>query len=579
MMPPRMASRRTRPPRQRATGAAVKHGPPDSAFPPPNTAAWLARHGALVAVCVVLVLVAVVRLRVADLPLERDEGEYAYAGQLILQGIPPYRLAYNMKFPGTYYAYSAILALFGQTPWGIHVGLLVVNAATALVLFFLGRRLIGGFAAATAAVAFCALSLDVWIMGVFAHATHFVLLPALAGLLVLLRVMEGKRALGFVAAGALIGVSVLMKQHAIVFLPLAVALVVWRDLRQPSSSVRALALRSALVLAGAALPFALLCAVLAAQGALGQFWFWTFRYASQYVSRVSLPVAWSLFTLGWKSVTTATLSIWLLAASGVVGLWVVPWSVKTRVVLIGLLVASFLAVCPGFYFREHYFILLLPSAALFVGVALVAIERLLGRVVSPTVARAIALAVFAAAVVLYVVAEQPYLLSMTPRELSRARNGGNPFVEAPEIGRYLREHTMPDDRIAVVGSEPEIYFYANRKTATGYIYTYPLMEPQRYAARMQDEMIREIDAAHPKYLVFVGIGVSLYLWPNPDRTMLGWVERYVRACYTLTGIADIYSMEMTAMRWDSDVAGYKPRSVNLIYTLRRTSDAPCTVAR
>lgn len=37
-------------------------------------------------------------------PLERDEGEYAYAGQLMLQGIPPYQLAYNMKLPGTYAA-------------------------------------------------------------------------------------------------------------------------------------------------------------------------------------------------------------------------------------------------------------------------------------------------------------------------------------------------------------------------------------------------------------------------------------------------------------------------------------------
>src|SRR5436853_1488217 len=41
------------------------------------------------------------RLRLIDLPLERDEGEYAYTGQLMLQGIVPYELAYRMKFPGT----------------------------------------------------------------------------------------------------------------------------------------------------------------------------------------------------------------------------------------------------------------------------------------------------------------------------------------------------------------------------------------------------------------------------------------------------------------------------------------------
>jgi len=46
--------------------------------------------------------------------VERDEGEYADAGQLILQGVPPYTLAYNMKFSGTYAAYAVIMAIFGQ---------------------------------------------------------------------------------------------------------------------------------------------------------------------------------------------------------------------------------------------------------------------------------------------------------------------------------------------------------------------------------------------------------------------------------------------------------------------------------
>ncbi len=40
-----------------------------------------------------LVAVACARIRLLGLPLERDEGEYAYAGQLILQVIPPYELA------------------------------------------------------------------------------------------------------------------------------------------------------------------------------------------------------------------------------------------------------------------------------------------------------------------------------------------------------------------------------------------------------------------------------------------------------------------------------------------------------
>src|ERR1700704_6480166 len=89
-----------------------------------------------------LVIVAALRLQMMNFPLERDEGEYAYAGQLILQGIPPYELAYNMKFPGTYMAYAAIMGVFGQTPAGIHFGLLCLTTATALMLFWLGKKIL-----------------------------------------------------------------------------------------------------------------------------------------------------------------------------------------------------------------------------------------------------------------------------------------------------------------------------------------------------------------------------------------------------------------------------------------------------
>src|SRR5437667_2082607 len=260
---------------------------------------WPLRHAALLSVMAVVVLLAVIRLRVADLPLERDEGEYAYAGQLILQGIPPYQLAYNMKFPGTYYAYSMILALFGQTPWAIHVGLLILNGGTTIVLFFLGRKLVGIFAAAVGASAFAVMTLDHGIMGVFGHATHFVLLPALGGLLVLLRAIESKRPVGCVVAGALLGTAVLMKQQSIFFALFAAALLWWHERAQPTGRWLQLLLRWSLLAAGAAVPFAALCALFVAQGVLGRFWFWAFQYAIQYVSEVGLSHAWPRLAYAW----------------------------------------------------------------------------------------------------------------------------------------------------------------------------------------------------------------------------------------------------------------------------------------
>ena len=162
----------------------------------------------------VLVLVAAARLRLLNFPLERDEGEYAYAGQLMLQGIPPYQLAYNMKFPGTYAAYAAIMALFGQTPAGIHFGVLCLTTLTALMLFWLGRQILDWTAGMTAATFYAVMAASPAMLGLAGHATHFAAFFATAGLCVMWRTRQNEHWPMVMASGLLFGMAVLMKQHA-----------------------------------------------------------------------------------------------------------------------------------------------------------------------------------------------------------------------------------------------------------------------------------------------------------------------------------------------------------------------------
>jgi len=100
------------------------------------------RAWAWMTVLIVVVAAAATRLRLLDVPLDRDEGEYGYFGQLLLHGVPPYAAAYNLKLPGIYGVYAAILAAFGQSPAAIHLGLLVVNAATTILVLRLAERVI-----------------------------------------------------------------------------------------------------------------------------------------------------------------------------------------------------------------------------------------------------------------------------------------------------------------------------------------------------------------------------------------------------------------------------------------------------
>src|SRR6266540_3991112 len=129
----------------------------------------LLRSGCWILAVIVFGLVIAIRIRLLGIPLERDEGEYAYAGQLILQGIPPYTLAYNMKFPGTYAAYAAIMSIFGQTITGIHLGLLLVNTATIILIFLLGRRLVNSIVGLAAGMSYAVLSVSPSVLGFAGH--------------------------------------------------------------------------------------------------------------------------------------------------------------------------------------------------------------------------------------------------------------------------------------------------------------------------------------------------------------------------------------------------------------------------
>src|SRR6516225_6693361 len=117
-----------------------------------------------------MVTFAFIRYRLRAVPLERDEGEYAYAGQLMLQGIPPYQLAYSMKLPGTAAAYALILAVLGQTSTAIHVGLIPVNVAASVLVFLLGVRLFDYLAGAVACASYALLSANPSGLGLAGHA-------------------------------------------------------------------------------------------------------------------------------------------------------------------------------------------------------------------------------------------------------------------------------------------------------------------------------------------------------------------------------------------------------------------------
>ena len=497
---------------------------------------------------IVFTLVVAIRIRLLGIPLERDEGEYAYAGQLILQGIPPYKLAYNMKFPGTYAAYALIMSILGQTIDAIHLGLLLVNAATIALIFLMGRRLMDSTAGVAAAASYAILSVSPSVLGLAAHATNFVILPVLAGVLLLLtgsgvtssEPRQPKQFVRLFGSGLLFGIGFLMKQPALFFIPFGAGYIVWNDL-QRQLAVQKILLRILVFGIGVVAPLGLTCLILSHAGVLDKFWFWTIRYAAEYATLVPPNQVAHVFLSNAIDVVETGWPLWVLAGIGVVaGLWNQRMRGST-IFLVGLLFFSALALCQGFYFRPHYFILILPAISLLAGTAITKLSQLLaGHMIGIRFAPVLLLL---ASLSVPILLDKKVFFATSPIEACQAVYVGNPFVESVRIADYVREHTKPDDTIAVLGSEPEIYFYSQRRSATGYIYTYGLMESQKYAQQMQHEMIGEIERARPKYLVSVVTPYS-WLWrPESDRSIFTWANEYTAQNYMVDGFVNITPKE------------------------------------
>jgi len=509
----------------------------------------------------VLVVVAAARLRLLNFPLERDEGEYAYAGQLMLQGIPPYQLAYNMKFPGTYAAYAVIMGLFGETPAGIHFGVLCLTTLTALMLFWLGKKILDGTAGVVAATTYAVMAASPGMLGLAGHATHFAAFFATAGLCVLWQARQNPGGLVVFLAGLLFGVGVLMKQHvAFIGLWAAAAFVAGQFRRTERPPGRRFGLVGALG-AGMVLPFGLCCLLLWHAGVFGKFWFWTIDYGRQYASLIPLSVAPMVFWKTFYFVTVSGFLLWLVVAAGLGLMWFDERLRPIRFWLLGFSLASALTIFPGFYFRKHYYLLTLPAAALLAGCAVSGAHWLWQRRMNVSRFGDWPVWCYALMVATTIVGKSSVWFVRTPAQVARDTYGADPLRECELVASYIHDHSSPEARVAVLGSEPAIYFLSHRHSATGYLYTYGLMEEQPFARQMQDEMIHEIESHPPEFIVFADNPLSWARKPDSDLKIFHWWNSY-QTNFALVGLADILSPTNTVYVWGPEMVARYGREIH-----------------
>jgi hypothetical protein len=355
-----------------------------------------------------------------------------------------------------------------------------------------------------------------------------------------------------------------MKQTGAVYPAFALSWVVatrWRAGRLGAG------LREAAVLGLASLAgVAVTLAVLAASGVLPLAQRWYLEYPRSYAGMQPLEEGLRMLGIRLGAILPPAAGLLLLALAGLVlpGRGDAARPAPAGRAFLGTLLAFSLAgVSAGLYFRHHYFLLAVPAVALLAGRGVAAI----GGVSPGRSAAAVGAAALACGLPLAL--DREVLLELPPLQVSRRIYGANPFPESVEVARYLRAHAHPGDRVAVLGSEPQIYFHSGLRAATGYMYLYPLVEPNPLAPAMQEELIREVEEARPAWVVWVGSPTSWDSRVAAARPVVAWAASYLEPAYDLVGRAAILGPDRTEYAWGDDAARLGAGGASVLVLRRR----------
>ncbi len=469
-----------------------------------------------------LLIVVAVRAPLLSIPLERDEGEYAYIAWRLGYNELPYRDWFDQKPPAVFCVYRLALMLPFEPIRAIHFVALLFSATSACALFYLGLRFMSRFWAWLAAAVFALLTADPLVQGTAANTELFMLCPLILSQIAFVTAAnrQTKKVLFMLLAGALTGVALMFKQVAIVNWLLLIAL--YPVFVRGENRWRAAISFAAWSGTGLLAVLGLVVLYFFAHGGLRDFVENVFTHNLQYVGAV--PVS-SRFEYCWGTLTTLARTqtiVWLFAAVGLIGL------LKSRkltwfALLTGWLITSLIGASVSGYFFPHYFQQLLPPLAL---AAAAGADRLHSarplRFLPHGTGRAL-LAVLLA--ILPAVTLWPFSFRYTPAEAVRRIYPGDFFAEMPHFAKRVEEVTPENKPVFIFGSEPELLFYAHRRSATRYIFLFPLYGPYGNARVKQLEAAAEVERADPPTVVY--FPNLLFFTSGTDQYFTDWSRSYM----------------------------------------------------
>ena len=450
-----------------------------------------------VGVGLLVLFTVLIRWQFLDIPLERDESVYYYAGKAALDGGRPYFDFYEMKPPGLFYSYAFLIALFGYSGTGAHLALLFVSLSNAAFTYLIARHFGGKRLAQVAATAFVFFSLNPGASGLYLVAEHLALLWGLPGVWLALQYPERTNKYLLLGSGALLSMAVLVKQTAGVF---GLAVVVYWLIRWLQNG-REQSLKPLLwwVMGGI---FPIFCAFLVvwAAGTMQDAHFWLYEYPQLYSTSANDDKIGLYFKTSWKLVSMGYEGYFVFAGLGLLALWWSRLSLASKAFITVWALLSALTIVPGMRFYGHYYLLAFPAACIAGAMLFDTIgKRITQKDTMPVLLLALGLLWSAH----HILINNNLYIRPPLRMISRVYSPGNPFIEHQILAEELKKVLQPNDTIAVFGSDPQYFIYLDKPSPIRHVYM-PFVAKGQYpeALEWQQETIRRLKETRPQYVIF-----------------------------------------------------------------------------
>ena len=404
----------------------------------------------------ILVLTVATRLPVLlhPFPID-DEQTYSLVANEVVDGGRVYADAVERKPPLLFWTYAAVFKAAGKYNWeALHLVALTWILGTMAGLYVIGTRLADPFTGLIAALLYSIFQPWATFTNLAFNGEVVMNLPLVWAYAIALRDSRSRVRPELLAAGGLLAAGFLLKQPAaIAAVPIGIYLLLpsYRGSRglSPIDSI----IQAVLLTAGFFGALALVAVVLWKQGTLGEAFYWTF-------TNNSVPhIFWTKGVLITLLFAGACLP--LLIGATVRHGDNSPWAGKEpeRIALLGWVIASAVGAAAGGRFYPHYYIQLIPPLALLAAVNFGALWSGTTQPMHWWHRPAITYVWLGLIAIGFFIAHWQGLAGDR---------------EPTASGRYLLQHSNPNDRIFVWGQTPKIYLDAHRRPASRFVVTFPL---------------------------------------------------------------------------------------------------------